>query len=335
LGWLEGGDYGQIEAISNDGTVVVGTSRSASGVQAFRWTVNDGMVGLGCLPGLESSAGYGVSGNGAVIVGTSYTLGSSLNNAFLWTATGGIVPLGGVDSTAKGVSNNGSVIVGYTRTSAWEAFRWTEEQGMIGIGFLPGNYHESFALATSGDGSVIVGEASNANRYLEAFRWTADGGMVGLGDLEGGIFYSYASDVSDDGSVVVGSSSFSLESEAFRWTPDEGMIGLGYLPGGSFSGASAVSGDGSIIVGGSNDKAFLWTSDDGMVCIQELLENRYNLNLDGWTLYDAIDISNDGRTIVGIGLNPYGNWEGWIATIPEPSTLLLFGIGAMLLRKRR
>jgi hypothetical protein len=47
-------------------------------------------------------------------------------------------------------------------------------------------------------------------------------------------------------------------------------------------------------------------------------------------------ISDDGLTIAGNGDNSYGNYEGWIVTIPEPATLLLLGLGSLaLLRKRR
>jgi probable HAF family extracellular repeat protein len=37
--------------VSADGSVVVGNSQSANGLEAFRWTQATGMVGLGDLPG--------------------------------------------------------------------------------------------------------------------------------------------------------------------------------------------------------------------------------------------------------------------------------------------
>jgi hypothetical protein len=36
-------------------------------------------------------------------------------------------------------------------------------------------------------------------------------------------------------------------------------------------------------------------------------------------LLSAADISADGQTIVGTGINPAGFHEGWVATIPEPT----------------
>jgi len=49
----------------------------------------------------------------------------------------------------------------------------------------------------------------------------------------------------------------------------------------------------------------------------------------------AYGVSADGLTIVGGGINPDGHPEGWVATIPEPATLILLGLGTALLRKRR
>lgn len=43
----------------------------------------------------------------------------------------------------------------------------------------------------------------------------------------------------------------------------------------------------------------------------------------------------DGLTIVGWGYNPDGYDEAWIATIPEPTTLLLLGFGGLALRRKR
>ncbi|MCI0638820.1 MAG: hypothetical protein L0Y70_07080 [Gemmataceae bacterium] len=56
-----------------------------------------------------------------------------------------------------------------------------------------------------------------------------------------------------------------------------------------------------------------------------------------WTLTSAEGISADGRTIVGTGVNPAGNQEAWLATIPEPSTVAFSasGVGALLWFYRR
>jgi hypothetical protein len=64
-----------------------------------------------------------------------------------------------------------------------------------------------------------------------------------------------------------------------------------------------------------------------MRSVKDLLETDYGLSLTGWTLEFSGAISDDGLTIVGVGKNPSGNAEAWIAVIPEPSTALLVAVG--------
>ncbi|PHQ88682.1 MAG: HAF repeat/PEP-CTERM domain-containing protein, partial [Sulfurimonas sp.] len=52
LGDLAGGSFfSRAFSVSSDGSVVVGESTSASGLEAFRWTQTGGIVGLGDLTG--------------------------------------------------------------------------------------------------------------------------------------------------------------------------------------------------------------------------------------------------------------------------------------------
>ena len=67
-----------------------------------------------------------------------------------------------------------------------------------------------------------------------------------------------------------------------------------------------------------------------------LLNSRlYGLDLTGWTLRGAKEISDDGSVIVGTGRNPNGDSEAWLAVIPEPATLILLLMGGLVLTKRR
>ncbi|MCH8260355.1 MAG: hypothetical protein IIC46_09120 [Planctomycetes bacterium] len=141
----------------------------------------------------------------------------------------------------------------------------------------------------------------------------------GLGDLPGGAFFSQAWGTSADGAVVVGQGT-SPGFEAFRWTSGGGMVGLGDLPGGTFdSEAFATSADGAVVVGVGLSafglEAFLWTADDDMRLLKDILVNDFGLDLTGWGLREATGISADGVTIVGWGTNG-GNFEAWMATIP-------------------
>jgi probable HAF family extracellular repeat protein len=246
-------------------------------------------------------------------------------------------------SQALGVSADGSVITGsgnyfFFPGETWlndlgEAFRWTEETGMVSLGDIPGQTIHSNAYDISADGSVVVGYAGFP--LGEAFRWTASTGIVGLGGLlfnydypiKGGI-YSVASAVSADGATVVGHAASFDEGggqgwEAFRWTTVTGaMVGLGDLPGGNFySEATSVTGDGKVVVGASSSdigvEPFVWTESQGMLPLAEVLRVNFGLDLGQWSLRRAYDISQDGLVIVGIGINPEGNPEGWIVCLRD------------------
>jgi probable HAF family extracellular repeat protein len=350
LGHLSGPyPFSTPRGVSADGNVVAGYAQSESwqSFEAFRWTAEDGMVGLGHLPTGSNSKGLGISGDGRVVVGLDVTFHGT--EAFRWTAEDGMVglgDLGGGDfhSVARDASADGAMIVGSSISGdshpLEEAFRWTAQDGMVGLGHLPGGSFFSGASGVSGDGSVIVGWSSSASG-TQAFRWTAHEGMFGLGDLPGGSSYSHACGVSRDGSVVVGEATSGSGTEAFRWTAEEGMVGLGDLPGGTFeSTAHAVSADGSVVVGdGVSDvpqhAAFIWDTEHGMRNLQTLLTEELGLDLAGWELRYARAISADGRTIVGHGWRfPEEQVEAWIAHIPEPSTLWLLALSTLALLRR-
>ena len=128
---------------------------------------------LGTLPGGYSEA-YGVSADGAVVVGWSYNA-AGRGRAFRWTAVGGMQDLGtlgGGGSGAYAVSADGAVVVGWADNAAGHrrAFRWTESGGMedlnltyvyvLSCSVTPGSV--LIARAVSSDGRYIVGRGYNA-----------------------------------------------------------------------------------------------------------------------------------------------------------------------------
>ncbi|MCZ7631968.1 MAG: hypothetical protein M5U20_00605 [Phycisphaerales bacterium] len=323
IGDLPGGIvFSVAQGVSHHGVVVIGDSArgGAGSHEAIRWLQTEGMNPLG----FGTSNAFAVSGRGTVIAG-SFVIPDYSIEAFMWTESTGMVGLGDLPggdfkSDAGGNSGDGRIIVGWSRSDKGpEAFRWTAETGMVGLGDLDGGMFSSSAAAISADGFVIVG-GSNSQSGSEAFRWTAETGMVGLGDLDGSIFDSYATAVSADGSVVVGSSMTYGGQMAFRWTAETGMVGLGRLAPEDFGNRGhGVSWDGNVIVGeavvldDNGNGAFIWTPETGMRRVTDVLAELGVAVPPGWYLLAAYGVSADGRTIVGGGINPAGNSEGWVA----------------------
>jgi probable HAF family extracellular repeat protein len=339
LGDFSGGNFGSMAlGVSADGSVVVGSGTTAAGQQAFRWSLTTGMVSLGNLPdgSLRQTSALSVSADGSVIVGYGDP-GSGWDNYknFRWTQSTGMASLGSLNGAthniAFGVSADGSVVVG---DSVQQAFRWTQSGGITGLGFLSGQTNSS-AVDVSADGSVVVGSSSNPGNE-QAFRWTQSGGMVGLGYLSVGS-YSFSNAVSPDGSVVVGTCGTSSGDLAFRWTQSTGMVSIGKLPGRITTHPSGVSSNGAVIVGSSytdmtHGEAFIWDSAHGMRALKTVLQTDYGLNLTGWSLQAALDISPDGNNIVGYGTNPSSQTEAFrVSLVPEPATVVQLGLMAMLL----
>jgi uncharacterized membrane protein len=334
LGDLSGGEFrSEALAISSNASVVVGaSSSSASNLrEAFRWTASGGATGLGVAGSPPASSALGVSDDGAVVIGYH----ELTPQAFRWTAATGRVSLGFLPgstpvSLAYGTSSDGAVVIGVSGVG--RAFRWTAAEGMTPIPGPPGEFViSSRANDVSADGAVIVGSIETSIAQQQSFRWTVADGMVRLGGSGG------ANAVSPDGAVIVGRNN----AQAFRWTLESGMVALGDFAGGAVSSSALdVSGDGAVIVGTGESsrgtEAMFWTQSSGMVNLREFLVS-HGLDLAGWTLTSAEGISADGSTIVGTGQNPAGFQEAWVATIPEPSSMVLLSAaaGTMLFYLRR
>jgi probable HAF family extracellular repeat protein len=308
LGLLPGGDSASAQGVSGDGSVIVGLGKSYNTpeydeFEAFKWTADTGMVGLGDLPGGSfDSVARDVTADGATIVGNGTT-----------------VYVNDID----------------------RAVRWAESGAIEDLGALPGvhpSVAHSYGNAVSPDGSVIAGWARNAEGDQEACIWTGGEGPIGLGDLAGRGSLAWDVAVATE-TVVVGRSYLpGGAQEAFRWTETGGMVGLGDLPGGLHSSvAHAISADGSTIVGfssGDPGGAFIWDEEHGMRDLKVLLEDEFGFDLSEWSrLTTAHGISDDGQTIVGGGSRGSVT-EAWVAHIPEPATGLLLLMGCCLIIRR-
>jgi probable HAF family extracellular repeat protein len=322
--------------ISGDGSTIVGQSQSPLGVQAFRWTQSTGMIGIGDLPGgVYASRANAVNADGTVVVGTGSSDGQNgLNRAFRWTTQDGMQPLGTLPtsptnyffSAALDVSADGTRVGVY---SNYISARWTAGQGYEVV-----NPNESRPLVMSADGNAIAGDMVGGSNFVP-YRWTPSG-IETLPLLPGNIINSGATAISPDGNVIAGRSG----SNSFRWTEDSGIESVSTVAGfTNFPTFEAMSWDGSLMVGAVSTNvpiesqygtlAVIWTAGEGTRTLEDVLTNDYHVDLMGWRLIDATDVSYNGRVVVGFGLNPSGKIEAFRATIPELNSFWLIGVIAI------
>ncbi len=323
LGFLPGGDSSQANAVSADGSTVVGFALDPKTHElAFRWTRTHGLESLGTVPGGSYSVAHGVNADGSVIVGESDSPAGYA--AFRWTRRGMDTlrtPAGASGAVAFGVSANGVDTVGYASTpTTVRAVRWTG-QGVHDIGTLPGGtFSRGFAI--SADGSVIAGGSATPD-HNHAFRWSRGGPPAGrLSDL--GVLWSdghsFGLGLSYDGAAIIGTAEAAEEEfHAFRWTSAHGMVDLGTLGDLIDSYAYGADARGERLVGscsssGSGARAVLWLpAISGPIDLNSYLPS-LGVDLTDWTLTIARGISADGETIVGSGVH-HGAIEAWVATL--------------------
>jgi uncharacterized membrane protein len=341
--------YSGVSALSQDGQLAVGGSVpqfTLGPSPAFRWTAATGRYDFGLEPGMpRATSARGVSSAGEVIVG--YMADPTPDRAYRRVGNGplenlGVLPGPYTRSYASAVSGDGNIVVGrseYNPSSTslvTQAVRWTPQTGMQGLGWLHPFDSRSEATAISRDGSMIVGISNN-----HGFVWREATGMQGLPVLPGSpTTQSYAYAVSGDGSAIIGASRATDGFyHAVRWT-SSGVEDLGLLPG-SVSGLPYAVSDDGMIVGGASDIApgqqiaTVWISGTGaMPLAYHLALHSIEVPID-WQLRSIYAISGDGLTFAGEARSTTGVRQGFVATIPAPSGMLVVFSSALLVMRRR
>ncbi len=334
LGTL-GGSSSAAYGINASGQVVGEAQTSSGNNDAFLYS-NGTMVDLGTLGGTGSVA-YGINASGQV-VGYAYT-SSGNNDAFLYS-NGTMTDLGTLpgfqSSLATGINANGQVVgaspapLGATKGSPpVHAFLYSSGT-MVDLGTLGGRTSAANSINASGQ---AVGEAQTSSGNNDAFLYS-NGTMVDLGTLGGRT--SAASGINASGQVVGYAETSSGTYDAFLYSNGT-MTDLGTLSGNSSSLAYGINASGQVVGDSftgtdplkSKDagNAFPFLSSNGtMTDLNSLIDSA-----SGWTLEDATAINDNGQ-IVGDGINPQGQDDAFLLTpVPEPSTLVLLGIGAVSL----
>ena len=219
------GSFSSAADVSANGEVVVGDADNGCTVtHAFRWSESTGMVDLGSSVDGRPTVARGVSGDGAVVVG-SQTDATGFLRGVRWVGNRQEMipgPVGYV-STATAANHDGSIVVGRICRPGFDidqsAWMWTSAGGTTCLApparrVSPGALIVGEAEATSDDGKVIggsqnVGGSDDSNAVL----WL-DGQGVFLKDFlrangipdafEGWPNTGSITGISPDGRVLVG-----------------------------------------------------------------------------------------------------------------------------------
>jgi len=294
-----------------------------------------------------------ITPDGSVIAGRiRITSSAGPRNAALWTSNGTVLmdigSLGGSQTAAIAVSDDGAVAYGFGFTSAGpqRAFRWTSGTGIVDLGVLNVADTQSTIAArgVSADGTIAVGSSGdNSSGFTPgstAFRYVDGIGMQSLGYLADGS-WSSAGAISADGTMIFGvaDSIAHPNGELFRWTQAGGLVALGApaaYPGGVL--LMGASGDGTVATFSSH----IYNT-SGFYSLDSVLTGA-GLDISGWSQLITLGVSDNGNVLWGMGTNPSGFNEGWVATfdsgylaaIPEPSGIAsLIGVLALAVASGR
>lgn len=342
------GSTSRVMGLSFDGSIAGGLTQGAfpnnGSSWGFRWTREAGRFDF--VPPPAISMGLGLSSDGSTVVGQLGT--ATVTSAYRRGNDGVLQNLGMqsgyTTSYATAANRDGSAVVGTSerqRSIDGQAFRWTQTAGLQGLGFLRPNGTYSEANGISDDGTIVVGvsQSNGSGGQYEAFMWTDSDGMLPLPVLPGTEgFTSIARAVSGDGRVVVGGANDGRNSFAVRWL--EGRAeNLGSVSGLTSAHAYGTSADGSVIFGRgnspTNNSAFVWKADMGMMILTDYLRANGVALPQDVSIPFCEAISGDGLSFGGVLMSPTLGNQGFVATIPQPVSLIAPVVFACCALRRR
>ncbi len=312
--------------VNNNG-VVVGFSQLSppTATRAFRY-YNGNTTDLGTLGGRDSDA-TAINSFGQ-IAGFSNPVLSEPHHGFIYD-NGSMLDIGtnGYDrSTAEDINDQGQV-AGWSRNSGepLSAFVW-ENGNFTTLPAIGGLGRDASARGLNNNGHAVGwsnASSVSGNSAMRPTLWRG-GEIINLGRLGPFDSDNLAFDINDQDTIVGYSG-----NKAFVWTDDEGMMQLESL-GNIDDEARAINNNGLIV----GDSRF---QDNSLAAVIWEGANVYNLNdfvvnLDGWELRTAYDISDNGL-IVGLASNQ-GQISGFLLNpVPEPATVALLAFLTIAIRR--
>ncbi len=335
-------DLGAVRYIDSNGSYSINDSGQIAGYdfigsyqrRAFLLDSSNGdRKNLGTLGGYNSGGASSINNSGQV-VGWSHSI-SGGEHACLFDSTGGgaNIDLGGGNwSLANSINNHGQIVGLASGSGSRHACLFDSTGGGANIVLDPLGYDgEAFSINNNGQ---IVGYSGQ-----HAYIFDSTGGGANI-DLVGG-YGSLAHSINDNFQIVG-----LANDRACLFDPTGGgnNIDLGTLDGYDHSFASSISNTGLIVGYVSNSLWYRWGFQnefaDGRACLFDPTGNGNNIDLNtlidptsGWILTQASSVNNNGW-ITGYGYDASGDQHAFLLT-PEPATLLILGLGGLILRRRK
>ncbi len=355
--------YSMVMALSPDGMCVVGGGVNAAGFMApFLWQRG---TGTQALPNPGDQYGYatGVDVRPAVgeivIAGqigyTAQRYNAPLSGTGPWLGSWAILPgavyteVSSCNSVSTSTNGDKYYIAGWTTSTCYKGAKGYRYRGSStqddywdfkGTG---GTYFD--AVASTG---VCVGSDSGGSGARSLWAWQSGSGLIPSLSSEQGVGQGIG--ISPDGTWMTGGSCVdSTNYHAFLWkTGQTQAIDLSPLAMDTGSVGYDVTDDG-VVVGYScgtsweTRRAAVWdrtgtwdTTGQGALVMDVLTQA--GVDLGDWAqLTEAVSISADGLVIAGNGVwASDGSARGWVAVIPEPTTIwLALAAGFGLLQGRK
>lgn len=265
-----------------------------------------------------------------------------------------------------GLSRDGTRLTGNhwnNSTGFARAFDWSEQSGRDDWGLSMPDPDRWLASDLSGDGRTQVGSYYDPIRDQQQLFRRRDSVVELLGRPGGstGLVVNGADDRADAvcGYVLQDR----IDDQAFAWTAATGFVYLDPTGILTSSRATAISADGSTVVGGAHQGAFRWTAEGGLTVLldayaadissdgnfivgesystglQACIWNASNVRVDlgivaGATWTRGLAVSDNGRVVVGDGINPGGEtaprvpwiWTAELSIIPLEGYLASQGV---------
>ena len=329
--YVEIGAYVTPYAASTNGAVVAGYDSTSY----FIYTDDGGYQQIGGLPPGDNVGGHpSLSGDGMRVGGTSRNLVTNFTEmsyydraTATWVICGNLGSSSGTStSSGWGISQDGSTVVGLGWISAGSAHGcyWREGVGMTSLGSTVTG-RSTRANGTNADGTVIVGWQDSATGFRQGCQWVGSAQTLISGP--GGPM-GEASGCSADGSFVVGNGVSSNSFQAWLWTAAGGVVNIGPPPVSGWRGSAvAISDDGQVVLGfyrpfaapATYGRAFIWTAVDGMRDLTDLAIAQGISIPTGTIIALPLEISGDGRTVVGQSKNASNVVNGFVLRFDSPT----------------